>query len=139
MLLVFTALTILLTACDDIEETDCFEACCIGVIIDAQEYRNAPADELEILNVELAGDCLVIRIESGGCDGYSWEIKLIDSEAIMESYPPQRNLRLSLKNQEPCDAVVIKERAFNVSNLRLDYGKIKLNITNSGDQILYEY
>lgn len=138
-LLVISTLGLWLTACDDFIETDCFEACSVPVIISAEEYQNAPDDELAIVNVKLEGDCLVIKFESSGCDGSSWEIKLIDSEAIMESYPPQRNLRLSLKNEEPCDAVVTKEMAFNISNLRLDYDKILLNITNSGDQVLYEY
>ena len=139
LLLVISTIGLMLTACDDHSETDCFTACSQAVIINAEEYQNAPDDELRILNVQLEGDCLAIRFESGGCDGNSWVIMLIDSEAVMESYPPQRNLRLSLKNQEPCDAIVTKEMAFNVSNLRLDYDKIILNITNSGDQVLYEY
>ena len=139
LVLVILTIGLMITACDDYVETDCFTACSQQVIINAEEYQNAPDDELEIVNVQLEGDCLVIRFESGGCDGNSWGIKLIDSEAIMESYPPQRNLRLSLKNQELCDAIVTKEVAFNVSKLRLEYDKIKLNITNSGDQILYEY
>jgi len=130
---------LVLTACDMDTEGECWSACCQNVIINADEYKNAPDDELEIVNIRLEGDCLSIRFESSGCDGNSWGIKLIDSEAIMESYPPQRNLRLSLKNDEPCDAIVIKEMAFNVSNLRLEYDKILLNITNSGDQVLYEY
>ena len=140
LLLVISTITIMLNACDDHSETDCFKACSQPVIVNADEYQNAPNDALEIVNIQLEGDCLVIRFESGGCDGNSWVIMLIDSEAVMESYPPQRNLRLSLKNQEPCDAIVTKEIAFNVSNLRLaEYDKIKLNITNSGDQVLYEY
>ena len=139
LLLVISTIGLMLIACDDHSETDCFTACSQAVIINAEEYQNAPDDELRILNVQLEGDCLAIRFESGGCDGNSWVIMLIDSEAVMESYPPQRNLRLSLKNQEPCDAIVTKEMAFNVSNLRLDYDKIILNITNSGDQVLYEY
>ena len=130
---------LVLNSCDVDTEGECWSACCQQVIINAVEYQNAPNDALEIVNVQLEGDCLSIRFESGGCDGNSWGIKLIDSEAIMESYPPQRNLRLSLNNQEPCDAIVTKEIAFNVSNLRLEYDKILLNITNSGDQVLYEY
>ena len=137
--LVITILSFWISACDDHAESDCFSACSLSVIISAEEYQNAPDDGLEILSVHIEGDCLIIQFESGGCDGNSWEVKLIDSEEVMESYPPQRNLRLSLKNEEPCDAVVAKEIAFNVRSLRLDYDKIKLNITNSGDQVLYEY
>jgi len=140
LLLVISTIGLMLFACDDHSETDCFKACSQPVIINADAYQNAPDDGLQIVNTELEGDCLVIRFESGGCDGNSWVIKLIDSEAVMESFPPQRNLRLSLQNQEPCDAVVTKEIAFNISNLRLaEYDKIKLNITNSADQVLYEY
>jgi len=140
LLLAMSTIGWMLTACDDYSETDCFTSCSQPVIISAEEYQNAPNDELQILHVQLEGDCLIIRFESGGCDGNSWVIQLIDSEAVMESLPPQRNLRLSLKNQEPCDAIVTKEMAFNVNKLRLDnYDKIKLNITNSGGQVLYEY
>jgi len=137
--LLMSTIGLLITACDVDTEGECWSACCQQVIINSDEYQNAPNDALEIVNVELEGDCLSIRFESSGCDGNSWGIKLIDSEAIMKSYPPQRNLRLSLKNEEPCDAIVTKEIAFNVSNLRLEYDKIILNITNSGDQVLYEY
>jgi hypothetical protein len=139
ILIALSTIGLMFTTCENYDETDCFTACSQQVIIDAEEYQNAPDDELEILNIQLEGDCLAIRFESGGCDGNSWGIKLIDSEDIMESNPPQRNLRLSLKNQEPCDAIVTKEIAFNISNLRLEYNKIILNITNSGDQVLYEY
>ena len=132
-------ISLLFTSCDEDFETDCFSKCPQNVMISAEEYQNAPSDELEIIDVEIDGDCLVITFTSGGCDGNSWRVKLIDAEVIMESYPPQRNLRLSLLNQEPCDAVVTKAVAYNVSSLQLKYDKIKLNITNSGDQILYEY
>jgi len=68
-----------------------------------------------------------------------WEIKLIDADTIIYSNPPERNLRLSLKNEELCDAVISKEITFDVSLLKLATNKIKLNILNSGDQILYIY
>lgn len=132
-------LVIISTSCDETFETDCFTACHQPVIVSADEYLNAPSDEMEIIGVQLEGNCLSIRFTSGGCDGNSWGIRLIDSEAIMESYPPQRNLRLSLDNEELCKAIVTKEVAFDVSHLRLEYDKILLNITNSGDQVLYTY
>ena len=109
------------------------------VHVSADDYQNSPDDELEVIDVQLEGDCLLITFSAGGCDGNSWKFKLIDSEEIMESNPPQRNLRLSLENEELCKAIVTKSIAYNVSSLRIDVDKIKLNITNSGDQILYEY
>jgi len=139
LILGIAVFNILFTSCDKNIENECFTACCQQVIISADEYQNAPNDGLTIDTVQIVGDCLVITFSSGGCDGDSWGIKLIDADVIMESFPPQRNLRLSLKNQELCKAIVTKVVAFDVSKLQLDYDKIKLNITNSGDQVLYEY
>jgi hypothetical protein len=109
------------------------------VVINEDEYANAPNDNLNITSVQLDGDCLTINFTAGGCDGSTWLLKLIDADVIMESYPPQRNLRLSLKNEELCKAIVSKEVTYNISELQLEYDKIKLNITNSGEQILYQY
>ena len=113
--------------------------CPDSVIISESDYKNAPADELTIISAEIINDCLFIEFTSSGCDGSAWEIKLIDANVVMESYPVQRNLRLSLKNQEECDAVITMTVSFDISPLQLEYDKIKLNLTNSGDQLLYEY
>ena len=109
------------------------------VIISEADYKNAPADELTILGASIAEDCLTVEFSASGCDGSAWEIKLIDANVVMESYPVQRNLRLSLFDQEECDAVITKTIAFDISPLQLDYDKILLNLTNSGEQLLYEY
>jgi len=69
----------------------------------------------------------------------SWELKLIDSESILKFYPPQRNIRLSLKNEELCQAIITKEMSFDVTGLQVDGNTVLLNSTNSDDQILYEY
>ena len=113
--------------------------CDSGTIISAEQYSNAPADQLEINNLTINDNCLKINFSSGGCDGNTWELKLIDSGDIMESNPPQRNLRLSLKNEELCEAYITKELTFDISNLKVDGNKVQLNIINSDENILYEY
>lgn len=113
--------------------------CEFATIISSEAYENAPSDVLTINSLEINDNCLKINFSSGGCNGNSWEIKLIDSEAILESNPPQRNLRLSLKNEELCYAYITKELTFDISNLRVDGNQVQLNITNSDDTILYEY
>ncbi|MDC1539543.1 hypothetical protein N8480_02595 [Flavobacteriaceae bacterium] len=80
-----------------------------------------------------------INFSSSGCNGDTWELKLIDSEDILESNPPQRNLRLSLKNEELCEAYITKELTFDISNLQVDGNKVQLNLTNSDKNILHEY
>lgn len=113
--------------------------CDQSVIISKDNYTNAPSDQLSISVTELNDGCLKINFGSSGCSGSSWEVKLIDSGVVLYSDPPQRNLRLSLKNQELCAAYIGKEITFNVKDLQVNGNKVLLNITNSGDQILYEY
>lgn len=109
------------------------------VVISSDEYDSAPNDQLTINNLELNDDCLKINFSSSGCSGETWQLKLIDSEVVLYSNPPQRNLRLSLKNEELCEAYITKELTFDVKELQVNGNQILLNITNSDDQILYEY
>ena len=92
-----------------------------------------------INSLKITENCLKINFSSSGCSGDTWELKLIDSEDILESNPVQRNLRLSLKNEELCLAFITKELSFDISNLQVDGNQVQLNITNSDDEILYEY
>lgn len=109
------------------------------VVISASEYNTAPNDPLTIIELDIIGDSLKITFGSSGCDGETWDLKLIDSGAIMESAPPQRKLRLSLRNEELCDAYITKEVIYSIKSLQVDGNQVKLNITNSDDQVLYEY
>ena len=113
--------------------------CGFEVAIDAQEYANAPSDQLTINGLEINNNCLKVNFSSGGCSGETWALKLIDSGDILESSPPQRNLRLSLKNEELCKAYITKELTFDISNLQVDGNIVQLNLTNSDLSILYKY
>ena len=135
------ALLILLgfIACNKEDEVDPVITCDQKVKISEYEFLNAPDDQLVIDTLEINGDCLKITFSSGGCDGESWEIKLIDSASVVYTDPPQRNLRLSLKNEELCDAWITKEITFDISALHLGTNNVILNIVNSGDQITFHY
>ncbi len=113
--------------------------CDLGTVISEQRYRNAPSDELTINNLEIEGDCLKINFSASGCSGESWKIVLIDSGSIKESDPPQRDLRLILENNEMCEAFITRELTFNISELKVEGGRVWLNLSNSEDRILYEY
>lgn len=108
-------------------------------IISAEQYLNAPSDQLTINSLSIENDSLKINFSASGCSGESWEVNLIDSEEILESFPPQRNLRLSLKNEEACEAFITKEIIFDISSLKVDGNQVELSITNSNESILYEY
>ena len=122
---------------DDAKETP--SECDQAVVISNEEFHSAPDDLLTIVNAEIKNDCLIINFGSSGCDGSTWVVKLIDSEAVAESYPPQRTLRLSLQNEELCDAYFTKEISFNIKELQVEGRSVILNIEEYIEPILYEY
>lgn len=135
----FLALTLLFcTSCSGGNDPDP-NGCDQGTVISANSFRDAPSGELTINSMEIVNDCLKISFSASGCNGESWKVKLIDSGSIKESDPPQRDLRLSLDNEEMCQAYITRELSFNISELKVDGGRVVLILTNSGDQILYEY
>ena len=136
-ILILVLLVAIFSSCT--KENDAEVNCGSQVVISTDEYNTAPNGQLTIDNLELNGDCLTINFSSGGCSGDTWELKLIDAAIILESNPPQRNLRLSLKNEESCLAYITEEISFDLKDLQIDGNEILLNMTNSGDQILYEY
>lgn len=125
--------------CSDNDDNETQNNCDFETLISEEEFENAPNDQLAIQSLEIDENCLKISFSASGCDGNTWEVKLIDSGNILEAMPPQRNLRLSLMNNEACLAVITKEMSFNISNLKLENNQVMLNITNSDDSILYEY
>lgn len=114
-------------------------ACDMTTLISPEQFVNAPSAALGINTLEITGDCLKINFSSSGCDGNTWQLKLIDSGGVSETTIPQRDLRLSLKNEEECLAVITKEMTFDISNLKVQGGQVQLNITNTEDGILYQY
>jgi len=138
ILLAIIISSFLLTNCDE-DDNNTSVPCGQYAIISNSEYSSAPTDFLIINSLSITGECFTINFSASGCSGDTWEVKLIDSGAIMESYPLQRNLILSLKNEEECEAFITKEMTFDISNLQVDDNPILLNITNTDDQILYEY
>lgn len=139
---IFSILFLGFISCDNNDDNsgDSSSNCDFSTYIDADLYQNAPSDLLSIIDLEINENCLQITFAASGCDGDSWEVKLIDSEQIMESDPAQRTLRLSLDNNEECTAVPSKTTTFDISGLQISGShQVYLNIANSESQILYEY
>jgi len=128
-----------IASCDPCKHEEFPSTCDQQVIISNRLYKTAPSDQLNILSTQLIDGCLKIQFASGGCDGSTWQVKLIDSGDILYSDPPQRNLRLSLDNNELCDAYIGKEITFDVKKLQVSGNEVLLNITNSNTQISYKY
>lgn len=117
------------------------DLCGMGVIINAEEYEQAPQGDVYIDTVIISGDCMSITFGASGCSSDTWDCKLIGDGSIMESYPIQTRLRLSLENEEMCDAFFTKTISFNIKDLQIEsYSEIYLNIDSYSHQgILYEY
>lgn len=113
--------------------------CNFKTIISKKQYTNLKSDSFKINSLSINDNCLTINFTSSGCSGDSWGVSLIDSEAILESNPAQRNLKLILKNNEACLAIVTKELTFDISNLQTKSNNVILNISNYNQSILYKY
>lgn len=140
-LLLFLGIVGFLFSCNkDSETTLPSNLCEKQVIINHDEYNSAIIDpSMTINNLEINGNCLNINFTSGGCDGNSWIVKLIDSGSVEESNPQKRLLVFSLKNEEVCDALITKDISFDISDLQVNGNEVVLNITNTHNSILYEY
>ena len=123
-------------ACSDSEETT-MNLCNECVVINNNLYNNTKTDNYTINNVQLNGDLLIIKIGASGCNGNSWKATLIDANEILESDPIQRNIKLSLENEEACLAVFEKEFTFNIKVLKEDFPEVLLNLERWNAQISY--
>lgn len=127
------------TSCSREAEPKLPEGCYLKVTINNGQFKNGPSDALTIQDAKITGDCLNIRFGASGCDGKSWEVKLYDSGEVLYSDPPQRNIRLSLRNKEMCEAYLTREISFDVSALQVNGNKLLLNLVNSGIRLEYTY
>ena len=108
-------------------------------IIDADQYINGPADEFFWQSASIDGDCLKLVVRyGGGCEEV--DFKLYDSSAIMESFPLQRNIRISLDDDDFCEALVTQELSYDLTPLQVEgYSKIILNLQGFDESLTYNY
>ena len=113
--------------------------CDTQVIVDADLYQNGPADEFYFQSAVIDGNCLKMVVRyGGGCEDVIFQ--LIDADAIMESLPIQRNIRLSLEDNDFCEALVTQELNYDLTPLQVEgYSKIILNLQGSPESLTYQY
>ena len=136
--LILLSLFLIISCTQEEIESSCDQT----VLIDSYAYINNESSFFNINSVEIIDDCLSINFSSSGCSANSWQVNLIDSEAIWESFPAQRSLIFSLENKELCLAYITKDISFDISSLQLNnQTSLLLNIENGENdfQILYEY
>ena len=132
-------------SCSDKNEEQVSAFCDELVIIDNDIFQNRSDDDgtsrnvFEIINAEIEGDCLSITIRSGGCDGSTWEIDLVDADRIAETAIPQRDLKVFLENTETCNAIAELTVSFEINSLRTNENEIRLNLEKWDSQLTYSY
>ena len=109
------------------------------VIIDNNLYKNGPDGYFFFNDVYIEDDCLIIEFSASGCSGESWELALFDAGVVKESYPVQRDIRMSLKNNEDCLAIFTRTVSFNLIPLRNDDPRIYLNLKDWDELLEYRY
>jgi len=138
-LLIYFGLTFIFSSCKKESNCDCDSDQSVIICATLTEYESAPTDsQMRIKNVEISGDCLKIKFNSGGCGGSTWIEKLIDRGDLIKTNPPQRTLRLSIDNKEMCEALITKELSFNIACLRVE-GTKKVQLNIAGKNLLYQY
>ncbi|NMM47785.1 hypothetical protein [Marinigracilibium pacificum] len=108
------------------------------LIINGDLYDNAPNSSLTIESVELKENCMTINFYSSGCSGSTWEYKLIAEDYTIPGDIPQRFIRLSLKNEELCEAIIRKEVSFDISEALGQSHIIRLSLENNGTHYIYQ-
>ena len=109
------------------------------ILINNDLYANSPNDPLMISNATLENDCLKISFGASGCDSQSWIIELIGSEEIIKTNPPQRSIRLSLRNNEDCLAALGRTMTFDLKPAQISQGEIILNLQCWETPLRYKY
>lgn len=111
-----------------------------SVIIDGNLYSNTTTNNYTITTVSIIENLLKIRIRSSGCSGDSWKATLIDANQILESLPGQRLLKLSLENNEECDAIFERNFVFDLTPLQIiDASQLILNLSKWNTPLNYTY
>lgn len=114
------------------------KTCNEGAIKSSQLY-DMNSSETIIHEVSISGDCLNIGFSMVGCSEGDWDVKLIDSGRIAESYPVQRYLKLLVENPGDCKVKITKNISFNIGCLKTQGDSMLLNLKNWEQQIHYTY
>ena len=136
-IILLTCMVVLMFSCqnDDNNQLNCNNE----VVVSSFHFENAESAVFEINAVEINGDTLTIQISSGGCSGDSWWLCLVDSGAVAESFPPQRQIRFVLRNDESCLAYLTRSFSFNINDLRTEGNSVILHIDNHDESVEYTY
>lgn len=109
------------------------------IITDSNLYTHAPSDSFKILNAQVTGSQLEIKVEYGGGCGNA-NFKLIAAEELLKSTPPQRSIRLSLDDQDKCKKLIVKDLIFDLTSAQASgYTTLILQLKEWKNSLPYQY
>lgn len=85
---------------------------CQKVFIDPERYKRIQESSIEILQTQVVDNCLRLKLKFRGCEDS--KISLIDAGLILETFPPQRSLKIELVNSNSCNKEIIKNYFFDL-------------------------
>lgn len=110
-----------------------------AVLIDSDVYREADSDNFHLEEAEITGDSLKVRIRyGGGCEEV--KLQLVGLEEILDSDPPQRNIRLLFEDNDPCEALVAETFYFDLVPGRVNGSdRVRLILPDWDEPLWYVY
>lgn len=126
-------------SCEKEDDSTPLEPCDKPAIEDKSRFNGTRTDHYIISTARIDQDCLEVEIRSGGCDGSSWKIELVDSGTVVDSDPAQRYLRISLENEELCEAMLSSKISFDLTPLRRQGKPISFQLEGWDTPLVYEY
>jgi hypothetical protein len=109
-------------------------------IISQSEFDALTDAEFSVIDVSINQDCLSLTIGDSGCDPENWNTNLLTTDAVLESNPVQKNLKIEVVNNELCGAVFEKIKTIDLTPIQNDGdGEIILNIEGWPSSVSYEF
>ena len=141
-LIPFVILNFVLFACSDsdLDANYNFVECSQLPLVSQDSFLLAQSDDFDILEYSVTENCLNIFFNSGGCQGDTWEVRLISGE--LDSQDGVYPIRMTLKNQELCEAIVHKDVSFDLQIFQLpnqSESELSFLIDTTYVSIIYTY
>lgn len=133
---VFILLSLLFLSCNTHSNTN--KACPNKGVLDQQRFDKITDPNHTIYSAFIENDCLTVSIQAGGCSGSTWKTSIIGSESIIKTGIPKRSIKIELKNEELCEALIIQEYSFDLSAFRVDNDKTILLLEGWEDELIYD-
>lgn len=134
-----TVTTLLIFACKDKEPTS--TNCDRSIIVSDRNFDKAKDDKgLRINGVDITGDCMTITYSyGGGCKDI--ETVLVAAEQGIQNTMelPFREVKLSIDDDDNCEALVTTSEEFDISALQGEGNSIILKLDKWDEDIIYEY